>query len=271
MVALDEALSVAINAAETAGELLSKRYHEIHVEGNALNVREKTSPIDLVTDVDAEAQDLIISIIRETYPDHRFIAEEEGADALGDPSSPYTWVIDPLDGTTCFVHGRKNFGTIIALMENDDILLGVMCMPLKSQLFTGWKGGGAFCNGKPLKLRATRDMSDAVLCCNISHRAKKSDDGVLRVSMPFCASVENYGSAVDEIGEVLLGHNDGAFFDGVRLWDIAAGCMMMEELGGRARYEFKEPGNVRSGLLAVTSTAPIFDDLCTFVFENRLT
>ncbi len=262
------ALSTAMDAAKKAGDFLVSRYNDIHVRGEAIAIREKGSALDLVTDIDRDSQRMIVETIHQVFPDHRFLGEEGETDAIGSPASPYTWIIDPLDGTTCFLHGRTNFGTIIALQENDVIQLGVISIPLKNQLFHGTRGGGAFCNGQPLKLRNTRDMADAILCSNTIRRAEKCVRGELHVSIPFCASLENYGSAVEEFGEILLGHNDGGFFRGPRLWDIAAGCFLIEELGGKAKYTFEEPGNPRGGLLVAASTAPIFDELSHFVFTT---
>lgn len=270
MIDAQQALETAMEAAKLAGDLLMERYDDMHVRKKSMTVREKTSALDLVTEADAESQRLLIDILHSRFPDHRFIAEEEGADGIGNSSSPYTWIVDPLDGTTCFVHGRENFGVIIALQYNGNVELGVIYLPLKQQLFHGRRGDGVRCNGKPLALRSTRDMRDAVLCSNIVRRAKACAGGALHVSTPLCASLENYGSAAEEFSEVLLGHNDGCFFDGIRLWDVAAGCMMIEEMGGKSRCAFQEPGNVRGGLLVVASTAPIFDALCAFVFTKRL-
>lgn len=271
MLDMQEALDVATDIAVQAGSLLAERYEEIHVRKQRLQVREKGSPLSLVTDVDTVSQQLIVDALHERFPEHRFTAEEEGVQDLGDPASPYTWIIDPLDGTTCFVHGRTNFGVMIALQRESTVELGVIVLPMKQMVFVGRRGHGVTCNGAPLRLRATRDLSDAILCTNTIRRARKGPDGILRIPTPSCASLENYGSAAEQFAEMLLGHNDGAFYDGIRLWDVAAGCLMVEELGGRSRAVFQEPGNPKGGMLVVVSTAPIFDDLERIVFDERLT
>lgn len=264
-------LAVAAEAAKAASALLVEKHHAVfHQASDSLDIDTKSSDTDFVTEADGAAQQSIISIIQAKYPTHRFIAEEAGADSLGSPDSPYEWIIDPLDGTTNFIHGKENFGSIVAVQKDGQLLAGVMDMPLLHQFYSGIAGEGAWINDRPVQLRPTRNMNDAVLASNTMRRAKQGDDGAWYVSMPYCGSVENYGCAAQELGEILLGQNDGAFFRGIRIWDVCTGCLMIGEAGGRYRYEFLEAGNPRSGLLCVASTAPIFDELCEFVFEKQL-
>ncbi|MCF7844728.1 MAG: hypothetical protein K9M03_02775 [Kiritimatiellales bacterium] len=265
---LDQALTRAIEIAEMAAATAVEFHKEISPEnaGRTLEVETKDSPRDFVTKADCAVQKKIIAAIQEYYPDHRFIAEEEGASSFGDPSSPYEWIVDPIDGTTPFIHGRNNFGTILALRKNEEVVLGVMIIPLKDELYYAIKGKGAFFNGKPIVLRNTKDLNDATLCSNT--RRIKMIDGTAYISTPLCGGLENYGAACDEFGHMLRGLNDGCFFDGPRLWDVAAGCMMVEEAGGKSEYILKDPNNVRSGVICASSTAPIFDELREFVFEK---
>lgn len=266
---LQRALDVAMAAAKTAAAYVMERHKEIDPMTGGLNlgIETKASARDFVTEVDKESQRILIEEIRRHFPDHRFIAEEDGADDLGDPSSPYAWILDPVDGTTCFIHGRDNFGIIIALQKEGITKLGVIYLPVKDELFYGIKGQGGFFNGKPIVLRRTRDMSDAILASNTVRRGKQIN-GVLHVTTPYCGSLENYGSAAQEFSEMLKGHNDGCFFEGIRLWDVAAGCFLVEEAGGRSEYSFIEPGNIRGGLIVVSATEPIFDELKKFVQEQ---
>lgn len=265
-------LAVATEAAQQSAALLVEKHRAVfgtHPTAT-LRIETKSSDTDFVTEADGLAQEATIAVIQHHYPEHRYIAEEAGADSLGSADSPYEWIIDPLDGTTNFIHGKRNFGTIVAVQHEGVLQAGAICMPLLDLLYQGARGGGTTVNGRPARLRATTGMHDAVLASNIMRRAKEGKDGAFYASMPYCASLENYGNAAEELGEILLGHNDGAFFHGIRLWDVAAGCLMVEEAGGRFRYEHLEPGNPRSGLLCVASTAPIFEDLCAFVFERKL-
>lgn len=266
-----ELLGVSESAADAAAALLRTEYARMRAAGHArdLNVHMKASVIDPVTVVDIAAQELIIAVIRTHFPTHRFLAEEEGADSIGDPQSPYVWIIDPLDGTTNFIHGKENFGTIVAVAKNDEILAGCMLLPIMEHRFTAAKGHGAHVDGHRVRLRKTAGMTDAILCSNIVRRARPNANGVLQVSIPSCASLENYGCAVQGIGDVLLGWNDGVFFRGLKLWDVAAGCLMLAEAGGKYHYGWIEPGNPRSGLLCIGTTAPIFDEVCAFALKEE--
>lgn len=262
MLDLDSALSVAVEAAKAAGEVLKNNFKQ------PLTIRTKRTPRDLVTQVDHEAQAVVVKILSEAFPDHRFLTEELGAEELGNIASPYLWIVDPLDGTTNYVHGKTLCGTCIALQENDMTVLGVMFNTFTNMLFTGIRGQGACWNGKRIThLRSTRDLYDAILCTNMASRAG-STDTVKRLEVPVCASVQNYGCAMEEIAAVLRGENDGVFFDGVGLWDVAAGCLLIEEAGGLSRTEFKDPADPRKGVRCVASTKPIFDDLCDFVWKQ---
>ena len=294
-------LKTATAAAKAAGDFLTQEHKKYFVQkSEELQTFTKSSSIDLVTEVDRKAQEIVISMIQDRFPDHRFIAEEEGADTLGSPDSPYEWIIDPLDGTTNFIHGKYNFGTIIAVQMAAEVILstdegrlprrlqaGCMWMPLQDCLYQAARGNGATVNGETIKLRTTKNLSDAVLSCNVIHRAipaseigtekaasrqsfPKDSNEDLYISVPRCGSLENYGCAADELGAIAQGWNDGVFWRGIRLWDIAAGCLIIEEAGGKYRYEFMTEGDVRSGLLCVVSTEPIFDELCEFVFERKL-
>ena len=260
-------VGLAREAAASGADVLSRAFSAIRDGSEKLSVRQKTSPIDLVTDIDGRAQETIIAVIQSRFPDHRFLAEEEGADALGDPKCPYRWIIDPLDGTTNFIHGKEIFGSIVAVEKDGKLLAGAMNLPLLRHEYWGGKGTGAFFNGNPVKLRATRNLNDALLSCNLRHRAKEQD-GTLIVTVPPCGWIENCGCAAEELGAVLRGNNDGVFFDGVRIWDVATGFLMMEEAGGKVRYRFKDPDDHRSGLICAASTAPIFEELWEWVEEK---
>ncbi|MDD5041174.1 MAG: hypothetical protein PHX87_02790 [Candidatus Peribacteraceae bacterium] len=261
---LAEALDTARRAAQAGAKIaMNKRSSS---EKLIVEAKEIT---DYVTDVDRAAQDAIIAIIRDRYPDHRVLAEEDGAEGLGDPSSPFRWMIDPLDGTKPYVHGKDEFACIIALEENGRTILGVMELPVKKESFWGTRGGGAFLNGNRItKLRSTRDLDDAILCTNMGGKSRGTDK-VMTITHPRCASLQNYGCAAVEMSEVLKGRNDGVFFEGVHLWDIAPAGLLIEEAGGKSRTELMDPENPRGGVRCVASTAPIFDELCRFVFDKQ--
>ncbi len=259
-----ELLVVAREATAVAAAFLEKEFTKF-LHADDLQITTKESATDYVTETDLASQQLIIAVIQKHFPEHRFIAEEEGADTLGNPQSPYEWIIDPLDGTLNFIHKRENFGTIVAVQKDGVLLAGSMELPLLDQRFYGAQGEGALFNDTPIKLRKTKGMTDAILNCNTLRRAVQGNDGIYRASMPYCASIENSGCAAQELGEVLRGKTDGAFFLGIRLWDIACGFLLIEEAGGKMHMEALEQGNPRTGYRCAASTQPIFDELWEWV------
>ena len=266
---LHAALEIAVHAANIAGNILLHKQQELLTRGYAsIGVGTKSGPHDYATDADREAQKIIVDTLHKQFPDHRFLGEEGDTDHLGDPASPYRWIIDPLDGTTNFIHGKPNYGTIIALQNDGETILGVMIRHQANETYTAIRGGGTFLNGKRCHVRKTAGMDDAILACNIAHRAHKTPSGLLMVPIPLCASIENYSNAIEEFCVVLKGWNDGVFFHGPCLWDVAAGCLMIEEAGGKARTALEEPGNDRCGVLCAATTKEIFDAVETFVFET---
>ncbi len=258
-----QALALARRAAQAGSKIAMDKRTSM-----ARLVVEPKEITDYVTDVDRAAQSTIIAMIRDTYPDHRILAEETGAEGLGDPASPFLWIIDPLDGTKPYVHGKDEFACIIALEENGQSVLGVMELPARKDSFWGTRRGGAFWNDTRIThLRATRDLDDAILCTNIGGKSRGTDK-VITFTHPRCSSLQNYGCAAAEMAEILKGRNDGVFFEGVHLWDVAPACLLIEEAGGRSRTELMDPNNPRGGVRCVASTEPIFDELCTFVFRK---
>ena len=256
---LPQALDIAIAASKKAAEHAVQHWENI----DSLEIESK-SPGDFVTQVDRECQHIIVEEIQSTFHEHRFLGEEGGTDTLGDPESPYQWIIDPIDGTTPFIHKKDTFGNLIALQENGHTVLGLIYIPVRNELFTGYKGGGAYFNDSPIRLRDTKDMFDAVLCSNTMRRAKEID-GTYMISTPRCGSLHNYGSMAHEMGELLKGCNDGSFAIGARLWDVAPGCFLTEEAGGKSWYELVEPDNLTGGTRHIASTPPIFDEIKEWV------
>ncbi|MBT3835592.1 inositol monophosphatase family protein [Candidatus Peribacteria bacterium] len=260
MIDLNKTLEIAIKIAEKAGDFVMKHH------GTDLDIKTKKTENDLVTEIDKESQRIIISAIKEEFSDHGFIGEEASEEnKLSE--SPYEWIIDPIDGTINFVRAREDFGINIALQEDGNLILGIMYLPMLNQMFTATKDGGAFLNGNPIKLRNTKNMMDAILCSNLTKRAKKDSNGILQISTPACASLHNYGCAAQEIARILLGHNDGVFFDGVGLWDVAPGALMVKEAGGDYFIDYENPGDVK----CVASTSAIFEELKLFLEQSEMT
>jgi myo-inositol-1(or 4)-monophosphatase len=258
---MEKALRTAIAAARAGGDVILGADHA------ALDIRAKSSSRDVVTQVDEQAQEAIVKIIQAAFPGHPILGEE--GDVRGEDGCPYLWIVDPLDGTTNFVHGKTAVGTIIALRNGRQTILGVIYLPHTDELFSAAWGKGTFRNGNPVTLRDTKGMDDAVICGNIRRRGAKQPDGRYLVSFPRCASWDNYGSCAEAFAEILRGHNDGVNFHGPHLWDTAAGALLVEEAGGKAHLELVDPADMRGDTFCVASTKAIFEELKSFNFAKQ--
>ncbi len=262
-----QAMEFALSTAKEGAELAMEYRNKMDSSGFTLEIENK-SPRDFVTEADLAVQKLITDKIQSEYSEHRIIAEEKGADSLGNPDCEFAWVLDPIDGTKPFMNGRCEFGVILGLMKNNEVILGVMVLPKQEEVFRCIKGQGVFYNDRPVVLKKTTEMNEAMVCCNIRGRERIIDD-VPHVPVPLCGSLENYGCAADEIGKILKGQNDGTFFHGPRIWDIAVGYMMVEEAGGKAEWRLDDPDDFRSAVRGCCAcTKELFEQLREFTFEK---
>jgi myo-inositol-1(or 4)-monophosphatase len=223
-------MDIAVAAAQAGGEVILKA-HKARKPGTlAASTAKGTN--DYVTDVDREAEDRIVSIIKEIYPDHDIQAEET-------PETPYTsdyrWIIDPLDGTTNFIHGYPMFGVSIGLSYRGQMKLGVVFDPLRSELFRAEAGQGATLNGKRIEVSGVRDLQDALLLTGFPFKAQHHVDKYLSIFKElFKASsgIRRCGSASLDLAYVACGRADGFFEMVLSPWDMAAGAVLVLEAGG---------------------------------------
>jgi myo-inositol-1(or 4)-monophosphatase len=239
-------LNTAVDAARRAGEiaiLALKRLDE-------LDVREKGRN-EYVTQVDQAAERKIIETIRRRYPDHAFLGEETGQQG----NSEFTWIIDPLDGTTNFIHGFPVFAVSIALRRRDRLEVGVVYDPCRQELFTAMKGRGAQVDGRRIRVSGRRDLDGALIATGFPYRSNqrwmKPYLAMLESVMERTAGVRRPGSAALDLCYVAAGRTDGFFEFGLEAWDIAAGSLMIQEAGGIVSGLTPEPwlesGNLVAG------------------------
>lgn len=223
----NEFLDIAIRAAKLAGGVIQENLGKISKEDVHLK---KAS--DFVTRVDKESEEVIISVIRERFPDHHFLAEESVRDVETDQ---YRWIIDPLDGTTNFVHGYPVFSISIALEYQKEIIIGVIFDPLRKELFTASKGRGTLLNDRPASLSPTRDMQYSLITTGFPFRKKEIIGKYLELFRNVFTRVSDLrraGSAALDLAYLSCGRCEGFFEIGLRPWDIAAGSMMVAESRG---------------------------------------
>lgn len=215
----------AVDLARKAGVLLKEKFsqkHDIHYKGE----------INLVTEADKMSDDLIITAIRQTFPDHGILSEESPAIVGG---GKLRWIIDPLDGTTNYAHGYPVFCVSIALVKEGVIVLGVIYDPLREEMFVAVRGEGAFLNGGKMAVSPTRDISRSLLATGFPYDIRESKENNLdyfNVMAKEVQAIRRAGAAALDIAYVAAGRFDGFWELKLMPWDMAAGCLMVEESGG---------------------------------------
>lgn len=222
--AAETALALAV-AAEAAGVILAG--------SGTGEVREKERA-DLVTDVDVASERLIVGRIRARFPDDAIVAEESAAAAV---LAGRRWVIDPVDGTTNFVHGHPFVAVSIALVDDDGPAVGVVHAPFLGEVYHAARGGGAFRDGRPIRVTAEPSLARSLLATGFPFKSGKGDlDAyMLLVADVVRASrdVRRAGSAALDLAFTAAGRVDGYFEPGLAPWDVAAGMLLVTEAGGR--------------------------------------
>ena len=227
--ALHPMLNIAVKAARSAGALINRASMDLDL----LKVTTKSSN-DFVTEVDQAAERIIIETLLTAYPGHGILAEESGR-AHGARDSDYLWIIDPLDGTTNFIHGLPVYAVSIALSYKGQVQQAVVYDPSRNDLFYSSKGRGAFLNDKRIRVSKRTRLSEALIGTGFPFR--KGDNfkrylAMFESVMQSCAGVRRPGAAALDLCYVAAGWYDGFFETGLHPWDIAAGSLMITEAGG---------------------------------------
>ncbi|MGH9339160.1 MAG: inositol monophosphatase family protein [Acidobacteriota bacterium] len=222
---ISELSSVAREAALQTGEMLMENYdRDFSIS--------KKGRVNLVTDIDLKAEEMIIGKIRRRFPDHQILAEERGS---REGTSDHKWIIDPLDGTTNYAHGFRFFCISIALEVAGDLVLGVIYDPVTKELFTAEKGMGAFLNNQPIRVTEENNLIDSLLTTGFSYDSEEMKRNLVffgRVMLN-ARAVRRPGSAALDLCYVACGRFDGYWEVSLNPWDIAAGTLIVREAGGR--------------------------------------
>jgi myo-inositol-1(or 4)-monophosphatase len=219
-------LNIAIRAARAAGDLIVREMDR--VSDISIDIKGKN---DFVTEVDTQAEFTIINIIKNSYPDHAFLCEESGASGESD----FLWIIDPLDGTTNFLHGFPHFAVSIALQHKGHLDQAVIYDPLKQELFTASKGKGAQLNNKKIRVSNRKTLDGALLGTGFPYGDTHSVDEFInsfKSLYPEIAGIRRAGVASLDLAYVACGRLDGFWEYELKPWDIAAGALLVQEAGG---------------------------------------
>jgi myo-inositol-1(or 4)-monophosphatase len=187
---------------------------------------------DFVTRVDRESEQIILNTIKRDFPDHHFLAEESVRD---DDAGGYRWIIDPLDGTTNFIHGYPVFSVSIALELKGEVILGLVCDPLRNETFSAEKGKGAFLNGRPVKVSSVGDLRNSLVTTGFPFRRKEIIGPYLDLFKNIfyrVSDIRRAGSAALDLAWLASGRCECFFEIGLSPWDIAAGSILIKEAGG---------------------------------------
>jgi len=221
-------INVMVQAAMKAGRSLSRDFGEVQ----NLQVSMK-GPGDFVSQADRRAEEIIHTELSRSRPDYSFLMEESGEVAGSD--AQHRFIVDPLDGTTNFLHGIPIFSISIGLERQGQLVAGVIYNPAMDELYTAERGGGAFMNDRRLRVAGRRKLSDSVIGTGVPHLGR-SDHGQflieLRHVMGEVAGIRRMGSAALDLAYVAAGRFDGFWESGLQPWDMAAGILMIREAGG---------------------------------------
>ena len=221
------AVTLMVKAARAAGNVLLRHMHKL----DALNVVEKDR-MDFASEVDSLAEKEIIKEFRKATPDYAILGEESGASGKG----RYTWVIDPLDGTSNYLRGIPHYCVSIALVEAGEPTHGVIFDPLRNELFTASRGSGAMLNDKRIRVADRKDLAGAMLVTGFPPRERARASAHLKCIDTLLTEAEDIrrtGSAALDLAYVAAGRADAYFEAGVKPWDIAAGVLLVREAGGK--------------------------------------
>lgn len=208
---------------------------------------------DFVTVVDRRAEEAIVGLIRERFPDHAIVAEESSPTAR---PGGFRWYIDPLDGTTNFIHGYPLFGVSVALADPQGMRAAAVYDPLRDEMFTATRGGGAFLNGKPIRVSPAEKLSQALLVTGFPFRSLDRLDPYLATFRSFVlgsSGIRRDGSAALDLAYVACGRYDGFWEMSLSPWDVAAGSLLVREAGGTVSDFLGREGYLETGDIIAAS------------------
>jgi len=221
-------LNIGMRAARRAGDLIVRslpRLDSIQIDTKGRN--------DFVTDVDRKAEAEIIATVRKSYPEHAFFGEESGRSGEGE----FVWIIDPLDGTTNFLHGFPSFAVSIAIQQKNRLQHAIVYDPMRQEFFTASRGEGAQLEGKKIRVSAQKTLEGSLIGTGFPFRAGDLHIdqylATLKLIMSVAAGVRRPGAASLDLAYVAAGRLDGFWEFGLSPWDTAAGVLLIQEAGGR--------------------------------------
>ncbi len=259
------ALNILIKAARRASQIINRASLDLA----HLQITTKRQS-DFVTEVDKAAEAAIIDVLSEAYPEYGILAEESGQTA-GQAGSEYQWIIDPLDGTTNFIHGFPQYAVSIALAHRGQVTQSVVYDTVRNELFTASKGGGAFLNERRIRVSKCLRLEDALIGTGFPYRVHAHIDAYLAIFRELAkktSGMRRPGAASLDLAYVACGRFDGFWEFGLSPWDIAGGALLIAEAGGligdlAGNETYLQTGNVVAG------TPKVFAQLLQVIDAHR--
>ena len=255
-------INTMLTAARQAGKKLVRDFGE--VENLQVSIKGVS---DFVSAADIQSEKILINELSRAYPDYDILAEEAGEIKNSKNDNPLKWIIDPLDGTTNFLFGIPHFAISIALQKNGETLSGIVYNPITDDLFWAVKGKGAFCNNKRLRVSVREKFGSCTIGTGIPHKGlndhKEYLVGLTKI-MENAAAIRRFGTASLDLVYVAAGKFDGFWEKNLKIWDIAAGALIVTEAGGRVTDFRGMNGYLESGNI-VSSNFKIHDELLRLI------
>lgn len=227
-------LEVGTSAARAAGKILQDW-------SSRFSVTEKSCSADVVTEADVESQHAIQEFIDRSFPTHGILGEE----GLNRPAadSHYRWIVDPLDGTSNYVHGFPYYAVSIGVELAGELIVGIVFDPTRQEMYTAIKGGGAWCNGRRLQVSGISSLKDSLLVASFPPGAKRDSRPIQQFLeiLPQAQTVQRTGSAAMNLANVAAGRIDGFWSFSLKPWDVAAGALLVREAGGEITATSAKP------------------------------
>ncbi len=249
-----------LKAVKIGGAVLKEHY------GDSQNITYK-GKLDLVTDTDRKTEDAIVKFLNRECPDHGILTEEQQEIA---GSAPYRWILDPLDGTTNYAHGYPFFCVSLACEQNGTVIWGTVYDPLRNECFTAAKGCGALLNGHPIQVSTTGDIDRALLCTGFPYDVHECSENNLDHFTRFIKSaraIRRDGAAALDLCYVAAGRFDGFWELKLKPWDIAAGCLIVAEAGGRVTDYAGRPCGLTQGEV-IASNALLHESMVKIIQQD---
>lgn len=255
-------LNIAVKAARRAGAIINRATQDLDL----LTVQRKGNH-DYVSEVDKMAEQAIVETLLEAYPEHAILAEEGGAQGKSEAQSEYLWIIDPLDGTTNFLHGFPQFAVSIGLQHKGVLTQAVVFDPTRNELYTATRGRGAYLNDRRLRVSKQIRLEDALIGTGFPYRDFSGLEAYLKIFQELitkAAGVRRPGAASLDLAYVAAGRYDGFWEAGLKSWDMAAGMLLIQEAGGLVT-DFEGGENVLGSGNIVCGTPKVFAQLLNII------